>query len=545
MPKDSKLKGKIGISQFGSKLYRIKTCQMTWQGRYIKFATFNSIDLAETLGWEVVHERKTGSKTADRIIRIKVWSKKKRKAVEWQLKPTAKEFETWLYWIMSSILNHSNAEVLDSKIKGLKERHRGKLQARRDMKAFDLLHGVFVSAIGRVNQGKNLSDKGEFKETTYATGMKKDQKNQLKLLNKILGLEGNDGIKKEKWNMVGEGGARGRATKYIAAGGGGGEVFIGKIYTPAQGGVPVIIKSTNIGTTYGKVDKSEEAQKKRLTIINEVRIHAALGAHPNIIGLVDALVTKDRLWVFLEKGEEDLKTRVARLTTAGKRLNGWQIMEIARGIMTGLCHMHLRRIYHFDIKPANIVFSLDGTPKLIDFGMARAKMLSHGKDDYSAGVGSAGFIPPEAMGGRHNINFRTFYSKQENQEKFDSYSAGITILLSLVGTRCGLSRARMVKDNPELVKSAPNDWSTGINKPAVQKKLKALGLEKLADVALGMIAEDYRKRLTVTQALSRIEGVFGERKIRAKTSKEKLERRRKGKFKCTGAPPIFSKFEKQ
>lgn len=511
---------------------------MAWQGRYIKFDTFNSIDLAETLSWEVVHERKTGSKTADRIIRIKVWSKKKREAVKWQLKPPAKEFETWLYWILSSILKHSNAEVLGSKVQGLQEGHRGKLQARRDMKAFDLLHGVFVSAVGRAKQGKNLSDKGKYEPTKYASKeIEEDQHRRRQRLNKILGLKGNDRI--QKVGIVGEGGARGRLKKYIAAGGGGGSVFSGKMYTPAQGGVPVIIKVLTIGHS---IDKKVE--KEQLKFINEVRIHAALGVHPNIIGLVDALATKTQMYVFLEKGEEDLTTRVAKWTDAGKKLSGWQIMEIARGIMAGLCHMHQRRIYHFDIKPANIVFGLDGTPKLIDFGMVRAKMLSHGKDDYSAGTGSDGFMPPEALGGRKDINLRTFYSKQENQEKFDSYSAGITILLALVGPRCGLTRARVRKDNPELVKSDLNDWPAGIKKSAVRAKLKALGLEKVADVALGMIAEDYRKRLTVTQALSRIEGVFGERESKAKTAKEKLERRRKGRFKCTGAPPVFSKFEK-
>jgi serine/threonine protein kinase len=47
------------------------------------------------------------------------------------------------------------------------------------------------------------------------------------------------------------------------------------------------------------------------------------------------------------------------------------LIEMLTGLLGGLSIAHLRRIWHRDIKPDNIVFRSDETPVLIDFGAAR------------------------------------------------------------------------------------------------------------------------------------------------------------------------------
>jgi serine/threonine protein kinase len=52
-----------------------------------------------------------------------------------------------------------------------------------------------------------------------------------------------------------------------------------------------------------------------------------------------------------------------------------QALKIVRSIAGGLQKAHAKNIVHRDVKPANILFSEDGEPKLIDFGLA--KFLEH------------------------------------------------------------------------------------------------------------------------------------------------------------------------
>src|SRR5262249_41540590 len=51
-----------------------------------------------------------------------------------------------------------------------------------------------------------------------------------------------------------------------------------------------------------------------------------------------------------------------------------RVVEIALGIARGLAAAHRRGILHRDIKPANVMIDDAGTPKLLDFGVAK---LSH------------------------------------------------------------------------------------------------------------------------------------------------------------------------
>ena len=53
---------------------------------------------------------------------------------------------------------------------------------------------------------------------------------------------------------------------------------------------------------------------------------------------------------------------------AGKRL--------AVGIASGLVAAHEKQVVHGDLKPANVIVASDGTPKIVDFGLATSSLAS-------------------------------------------------------------------------------------------------------------------------------------------------------------------------
>ncbi|NLO91218.1 MAG: serine/threonine protein kinase [Elusimicrobia bacterium] len=72
-----------------------------------------------------------------------------------------------------------------------------------------------------------------------------------------------------------------------------------------------------------------------------------------------------------------------------------QARGIAEGILQGLGAAHAQSIIHRDIKPSNILLTLDGIPKIVDFGLARS--VNEDKQLTVAGemVGTAYFMAPE------------------------------------------------------------------------------------------------------------------------------------------------------
>ena len=63
-----------------------------------------------------------------------------------------------------------------------------------------------------------------------------------------------------------------------------------------------------------------------------------------------------------------------------------QILRLFLKICAGVEYAHQRLVVHRDIKPANILVTTDGTPKLLDFGIA--KLLDHSDD-----MTRTGFLP--------------------------------------------------------------------------------------------------------------------------------------------------------
>ncbi len=142
----------------------------------------------------------------------------------------------------------------------------------------------------------------------------------------------------------------------------------------------------------------------------EARLLAHL-SHPNIVGVVDLIETPGQLWLVEEWVEG--ATLPAVLQTVG-RLSPVQAVAVVRGALLGLGYAHSRQIVHGDVSPANMLFDLHGTTKLVDFGLARLVGVP--------GVsGTPGYLSPEAARG------------MALQPASDVYSAAAVLALLLRG----------------------------------------------------------------------------------------------------------------
>ena len=95
-------------------------------------------------------------------------------------------------------------------------------------------------------------------------------------------------------------------------------------------------------------------------------------AHPNVVTVFDFDRDGDAVYMTMEllQGRSlDSMTREAR----GKGIKREIALPIIRGIAEGLAYAHRKGIVHSDLKPGNVFVSDDdGTPKILDFGIARA-----------------------------------------------------------------------------------------------------------------------------------------------------------------------------
>ena len=137
-----------------------------------------------------------------------------------------------------------------------------------------------------------------------------------------------------------------------------------------------------MGTVYLAV-RSDDAYQKRVAIKvlkrgmdteaivgrfrNERQILASL-EHPYIASLIDGGTTPEGLPYFAMEYVEG--QTIVEYSEAHK-LDTTARLQLFRKICTAVQYAHQNLIIHRDIKPQNVLVAADGTPKLLDFGIAK------------------------------------------------------------------------------------------------------------------------------------------------------------------------------
>ena len=117
--------------------------------------------------------------------------------------------------------------------------------------------------------------------------------------------------------------------------------------------------------------------------VREAETWVNLGLHPHIVSChyVRTLGGMPRVFAeYIDGGS--LADRIAdgRLYGGGKEKALERILDIAIQFAWGLHYAHEQGIIHQDVKPANVMMTMDATAKVTDFGLARARAIHQEQD---------------------------------------------------------------------------------------------------------------------------------------------------------------------
>ncbi len=169
---------------------------------------------------------------------------------------------------------------------------------------------------------------------------------------------------------------------------------------------------------------ASEMEKKRF--IREAEATAAL-KHPNIVDIIEIGQYEGNFYFAMEfvEGETfDAYCKRADITLEQK-------LEKFVDVLEGMQFAHEHKIIHRDLKPVNVMLDKAGTPKIMDFGLAKKLKDTEDEEELSlktatgAIMGTPHYMSPEqASGDTHNIDTRT-----------DIFALGVIMYEMVTGVR--------------------------------------------------------------------------------------------------------------
>jgi eukaryotic-like serine/threonine-protein kinase len=156
-----------------------------------------------------------------------------------------------------------------------------------------------------------------------------------------------------------------------------------------------------------------------------------LGSHSNVVSIHYACQDDDYVYLAMPYYVNgSLKTLMAK-----QWLTAREIIVLGTQFLSGLHHIHSKRLIHFDIKPDNILISDRGEALISDFGLAK-QMKFNGLADQDRMYGK--MAPPEA------------FSTDEFSNKFDIYQVGLTLYRMSAGDQSFYQQYNEYIENGQL-----------------------------------------------------------------------------------------------
>ena len=178
---------------------------------------------------------------------------------------------------------------------------------------------------------------------------------------------------------------------------------------------PVAIKTISLFT-----QEIEEEQEFRERFFIEARAAGRL-SHPGIVTIFD--VGEDPAthepYIVMEYVPGQPLNKI--LAGENRKLPLGAALQIAQEVAEALNYAHAQGVVHRDIKPANILITLDGHPKIADFGVAK---LNQGLMTIPGQIlGSPAYMAPEQLSG------------EGTDPRSDLFSLGVILYSMLTGFR--------------------------------------------------------------------------------------------------------------
>ena len=215
---------------------------------------------------------------------------------------------------------------------------------------------------------------------------------------------------------------------------------------------------------------------------NEAKIVARL-KHPNIVQIYDLIEISGHYLMVLEYIEgHDLKQVINQGLVSRE-----QLLKKYVDVCSAVQYAHLQGVIHRDLKPNNIMLTLDGDIKIMDFGISSITQQDKDKEAGKASSleGSPVFMAPE------------LYQHQPAGITSDVYALGISLFYSLTARPpfSLISQEQLIHDITE----------TGIPAPSSKQKDISPEIDSICLKACALNAQErYQSALEMGQDLQRL-----------------------------------------
>lgn len=228
------------------------------------------------------------------------------------------------------------------------------------------------------------------------------------------------------------------------AAGGMASVHLGRLVGPVAFTRTVAIKRMH--------DHLVDDEEMRARFLDEARLAARI-RHPNVVPTLDVIAEQDEVFIVMEYVHGAALGRVVSAAKeAGVHLPARVVAKIVAEALHGLHAAHEAKsdqgeplmLVHRDISPQNILIGADGTTRVVDFGIAKARARKFNTMDGKL-RGKLKYMAPEQLRGG-DVDRRT-----------DVYAAGVVFWEALTGQRLyeGIGEVELVGRLAAGMRAAP------------------------------------------------------------------------------------------
>lgn len=205
--------------------------------------------------------------------------------------------------------------------------------------------------------------------------------------------------------------------------------------------------------------------------LDEARLAARI-QHPNVVATLDVVAMAEELFLVMDYVRGESFSRVLRTARRkGLDLPEGFIGSVVAGMLHGLHAAHEAtdergeplQVVHRDVSPQNVLVGVDGVPRVLDFGVAKAAARSQVTRDGQM-KGKLSYMSPEQLQG------------QRVDRRSDIFAAGVVLWEALTGHR--LFTGDDASQILTRIISMPVPPPSSVN-PAVRPEVDALVLRAL------------------------------------------------------------------